>query len=76
MKQQNNNSSAGCLDIFLPALAIVFITLRLCQVTSWPWYWVLAPIWAWILIYVVFIIIGVWMATRKYKNSKNNQDKP
>lgn len=73
MEQQNNNSSAGCLDIFMAALAIVFITLRLCHVTSWPWYWVLAPIWAWILMYVVFIVIGVWMATRKYRNKNKGQ---
>ena len=76
MKQQNNTSSAGCLDIFMAALTILFIALRLTHVINWAWYWVLAPIWAWIIIYVVYIIVGVWLITRKYKNSKNNQDKP
>jgi Flp pilus assembly protein TadB len=73
MEQQNNNSSAGCLDILMAALAILFIALRLTHVINWAWYWVLAPIWAWILIYVGYIVIGVWMATRKYRNKNKGQ---
>ena len=70
MKQQNNTSSAGCLDIFMAALTILFIALRLTHVINWAWYWVLAPIWAWIIIYIVFIVIGVWVTTRKYRGKK------
>lgn len=76
MKQQNNTSSAGCLDILMAALTILFVALRLTHVINWAWYWVLAPIWAWIIIYVVYIIVGAWLITRMYKNSKKNQDKP
>lgn len=76
MEQQNNTSSAGCLDILMAALAILFIALRLTHVINWAWYWVLAPIWAWIIIYIVYIIIGVWMISRKYKNNKNKNGKP
>lgn len=70
MKQQNNTSAAGCLDIFMAALAILFIALRLTHVINWAWYWVLAPIWAWAVIYIVFIVIGVWVTTRKYRGKK------
>ena len=70
MKQQNNTSAAGCLDIFMAALAILFIALRLTHVINWAWYWVLAPIWAWIIIYIVLIVIGVWVTTRKYRGKK------
>lgn len=30
---------------FCDALAIVFIILKLCNVISWSWWWVLSPIW-------------------------------
>ena len=30
---------------FLGLLAIVFIACKLCGVISWPWLWVLAPLW-------------------------------
>lgn len=72
MKVQENKSSAGCLDIFMAALAILFITLKLCHVIDWPWYCVLAPIWALIILYVFYIILGVWIIWRK-ENQKNKR---
>lgn len=36
-----NNVSIG----FTGLLAIVFITLKLCGVIAWSWWWVLSPIW-------------------------------
>jgi hypothetical protein len=30
---------------FLPALTLIFITLKLCEVITWSWLWVLAPLW-------------------------------
>ena len=38
----NNNSSGGIG--FFGLLTIVFITLKLCKVIDWSWWWVLAPI--------------------------------
>jgi hypothetical protein len=35
---------------FLPLLAVTFIVLRLCEVITWSWWWVLAPIWIPLLI--------------------------
>lgn len=26
-------------------LALIFITLKLCKVIAWSWWWVLAPLW-------------------------------
>lgn len=40
---QNNSQNAGVS--FCGLLAIVFITLRLCKVITWSWWWVLAPLW-------------------------------
>lgn len=34
-------------------ISAVFITLKLCKVISWSWWWVLAPIW------IPFTIVGL-----------------
>jgi hypothetical protein len=36
-------------------LGIVFITLKLCGVITWPWVWVLAPFWVGIAIALLFL---------------------
>lgn len=30
---------------FLGLLTLIFITLKLCGVIAWSWWWVLAPLW-------------------------------
>ena len=40
----DNKSSAGSIG-FCGLLTIVFITLKLCGVIAWSWWWVLAPLW-------------------------------
>lgn len=42
---------------FLGLLAIVFITLKLTNVISWSWWWVLAPLWIGIPIAIIAAII-------------------
>ena len=48
---------------FLGILSLIFITLKLCNVISWSWWWVLAPIWgpfvAGIGIVLVFLVLGI-----------------
>lgn len=39
-------------------LAIVFITLKLCGVISWSWWWVLAPLW---IPFVLVILIALFI---------------
>lgn len=38
-------------------LGLIFITLKLCHVIDWSWWWVLAPFW--IPIALVAVICGV-----------------
>ena len=41
----NNNSNSGVKGIgFTGLLTIVFITLKLCGIINWSWWWVLSPI--------------------------------
>ena len=39
----SSSSSSGVS--FWSLLAVVFITLKLLEVITWSWWWVLAPIW-------------------------------
>lgn len=51
MEEKSTSSGIG----FSGLLAIVFITLKLCSVINWSWWWVLSPIW----IPIVFVIFGL-----------------
>lgn len=55
----SSSSSSGGIG-FVGALAIVFIVLKLLDVITWSWWWVLSPIWiSW---GVALIFIGAIMA--------------
>lgn len=40
----------------LPVLTVVFITLKLCKVIDWSWYWVFLPLWGPIVLYLLLAI--------------------
>lgn len=59
----NSSSTSGGIG-FVGLLTIVFIVLKLCNVISWSWWWVLSPFWistglaAFILLIIlVFMVI-------------------
>lgn len=58
MPQPANHHASGGLG-FIGALTITFITLKLCGVISWPWWWVLAPLWGSLLLVVAVVAFGV-----------------
>jgi hypothetical protein len=60
-KNEKKSRGAG----FMTLLAIVFITLKLTGNISWPWLWVLAPIWAPFLIFGIIAYIIVIIADLK-----------
>lgn len=68
----DNNSASGGIGFF-GLLAIVFITLRLLGQISWPWVWVLSPIWIPVAVAVVIllavVVAGLIRASRD--NAKN-----
>lgn len=43
---------------FMPALTLIFITLKLTGIIDWSWWWVLAPIWVPITV-IGIIAIGI-----------------
>lgn len=57
---------------FAGLLCIVFITLKLTHVIDWSWWWVLAPLWAPIVLALIFvgicfsvILLGAWSLRNK-----------
>ena len=45
---------------FCGLLTVVFITLKLCNVITWSWWWVLSPLWIpFALVVGIAIIIGL-----------------
>jgi hypothetical protein len=49
----NSNSSGGIG--FCGVLIIVFIVLKLVNVISWSWIWVLSPIWITVVLFFVIL---------------------
>lgn len=37
---------------------IVFLTLKLCKVIDWSWWWVTAPLWGPLVLVIVLFIVG------------------
>ena len=56
-KNKDNNTNGGIG--FFGLLTLVFITLKLLNVISWSWWWVLAPVWIPTLIVIALIIIYI-----------------
>jgi len=52
----SSSSSSGGIS-FTGALTVLFIGLKLTHVISWPWLWVLSPIWISLLIGIAILII-------------------
>jgi len=65
MSKNNNNTSGGIG--FAGLLTIVFITLKLCGVITWPWLWVLSPIWISLALLILIIAIagGIYLIFKR-----------
>lgn len=49
----NKESSIG----FCALLALIFITLKLCKVIAWSWWLVLLPLYFWVPILMIFLLV-------------------
>lgn len=58
------SSSGGGIGI-TGLLGVVFVTLKLCGVITWSWWWVTAPFWGglalWFLLVVVIVGVLSWV---------------
>jgi len=65
MSDKNNSSSSSGGIGFCGLLAILFITLKLTEVSviaTWSWWWVLSPLWLPFCIFLAIVAVGlvVW----------------
>ena len=65
----NSSSSSSSGIGFTGLLTVLFVGLKLTGYISWPWIWVLSPIWISFLIFIVFaaIILAIALATGFFK---------
>ena len=78
----NKNSSAAGSSISLSGLTfIAFLVLKLCGIIDWSWWWVTAPLWgplalflAGLIVYIIIILVIelVRYCVRKVKGRKHH----
>jgi hypothetical protein len=49
---------------FLELLLVVFVTLKLCKVISWSWWYVMTPLWIPVLLALI-VFVGAWIWNHK-----------
>lgn len=54
----SRDNSATATGIGVPwALAIVFMVLKLCGVIDWNWFWIAAPLWGPVALFLGFALV-------------------
>lgn len=63
---QNSSSNSGGIGL-CGLLTVAFIVLKLCNVITWSWVWVLAPLWipAAIALVIIVICLLIWLIDHK-----------
>lgn len=60
----SDSSSSSSGIGFFGLLAVVFIVLKLTDYIDWSWWWVLAPIWGgialWLIVLSTIVLIALW----------------
>lgn len=56
MPNEKTQAATGGIG-FCGALTILFVALKLCNVISWSWWWVLAPLWIPFALIVVLLVL-------------------
>ena len=59
----NSEQTSHGID-FTGLLTIVFIVLKLCNIITWSWWWVLSPLWIsailWVILVIIVLLVGGW----------------
>lgn len=62
MIQKTSSSGITLLGLVF----IVFLTLKLCNVITWSWWWVTAPLWGGFAMLLLFALISIIVVYIKY----------
>jgi len=60
-KESKSGGGVGILGV----LGIVFVTLKLCRVIGWSWWWVTAPFWGPLALGLALLIVVVALKARR-----------
>lgn len=52
----SNSTSGGGIG-FCGALFIAFLVMKLCNVITWSWWWIFAPLWGPCAIFLAFAVV-------------------
>lgn len=55
--EHNDNRSSNVLKLLVGIVTIAFVVLKLCKVITWKWIWVLSPLWIYVVIVLIAIVI-------------------
>jgi len=61
--ENNKNNARGGIG-FCGLLTIAFIVLKLCNVITWSWLWVLSPLWISFALIILILLITLLWASR------------
>jgi len=69
MSSSSSSSSSGIS--FAGLLTVLFVGLKLTGHITWPWIWILSPLWISFLIFIGFLILlGIGFAALEYKSRR------
>ena len=58
MSKQIERISINISGLLGTLLTVLFVALKLCNVITWSWIWILSPLWiGWALGIIIFVII-------------------
>lgn len=58
MKEKEKSSNNRGIS-FAGLLTIAFIVLKLCGIISWPWIWVLSPLWVGTVLLIILLVCTI-----------------
>lgn len=56
MSAQTQTASGGGIGV-AGLLGVVFVTLKLCGVIDWSWWWVTAPFWGGVALFLAVVLL-------------------
>jgi hypothetical protein len=54
MKESKNDTTSG--QFLLTGVFLIFLTLKLCGVIDWSWWWVTSPLW---IPFIIALLLGL-----------------
>ncbi len=58
-KERISTSFSKTIKETLYFLAILFCAFRACGIINWNWFWIMSPIFSWIIALVLFAVTGI-----------------